>query len=137
MRKLLIVAGLAAATAVPTAASAQSAWQQYNPFAAPARGADACYSQQQNARMKGALAGAAVGAVAGSQLAGNGARTEGAVLAGAIGAVGGQEFGRRSVNCAPAYAPQGAYGYRQPQPNGQPAYGYAQPAPQPYGYYPR
>lgn len=87
MRKHLLAAGIAAATLIPTFALAQTA---------PCR--------TENNRMVGTVAGAGIGALAGSAVAGHGNKTEGAVLGGVLGAVIGNQVSKGgSDNCARAY----------------------------------
>lgn len=104
----------AAATLIPAAASAQSYGYRDN-------GYNQGYSQSYNDRCRtlgqgrtgaGALIGAGVGAVAGSQIAARGNRTEGSIIGGVLGALVGSQVGRASNdNCrsdtrysqAPAY----------------------------------
>jgi hypothetical protein len=88
MRKLLLIAGVAALT-VPGMAMAQPD----------------CRQQQHNNRVAGTVVGAGVGALAGSALAGPHSRGAGAVL-GAVGggALGNIAGGAASANCAPAQA---------------------------------
>lgn len=59
------------------------------------------YSYQQNNnndQVVGGLLGAGLGAIAGSQLAGNGARTEGSVLGAVVGGVAGAALANRNSN---------------------------------------
>lgn len=86
MRKHLLAAGIAAAALIPTLALAQ-----------PCR--------TENNRMVGTVAGAGIGALAGSAVAGHGNKTEGAVLGGVLGAIVGNQVtkGGSSNNCAQAY----------------------------------
>jgi hypothetical protein len=87
MRKHLLAAGIAAATLIPTFALAQTA---------PCR--------TENNRMVGTVAGAGIGALAGSAVAGHGNKTEGAVLGGVLGAIVGNQVTKGSSdNCARAY----------------------------------
>jgi surface antigen len=89
MRKLVICAALAAATAVPAVASAQTR----------------CVNPQTNATA-GALVGAAGGALVGSQLADRGSRDKGAILGAIGGALIGGAVGNNQVRC-----PEGYYRY--------------------------
>lgn len=115
MRKLLIIAGLAAATAgaLPAVASADTR----------------CVNPQTNATT-GALVGAVGGAAVGSALAGRHSRGEGAVLGALGGALLGGAVGHSQTRC-----PDGYYAYddstRQYYDNSGAVYqpqGYAQPA---------
>jgi hypothetical protein len=60
---------------------------------------DPCVAQQRRTANTGTAAGAVVGALLGSQVAGNGARTEGAVLGAGIGAVAGHQIAKSRVKC--------------------------------------
>ena len=55
---------------------------------------DRCRADRQNNQVAGALAGAAIGALAGSAIAGNNSNTEGAVIGGGVGAVAGSQVAR-------------------------------------------
>lgn len=116
---MAMAAGLAA---VPTFASAQA----YGASPAPGYGGGYSYNGCQRARTDrgtgGALVGAGIGALAGSNVAARGNRTEGAVLGGILGAVIGANVGKTSAACQPGqpgayqqgYAPQDGYsGYDQ------------------------
>jgi hypothetical protein len=131
------VAGLAALAllaGVPVAASAQP-----YPSAVPPVGAydggyryDACQRSLTNRGTGGALVGAGIGAVAGSNIAAGGNRTEGAVLGGLLGAVIGASVGRSSAACEPGtyqqgYQPDGYQSGYAEAPQGDPRDGY-------YGY---
>ncbi len=69
MRIQTLVAGACAAALIPTLALAQQTCEQ-----------------RQSTRVVGTLAGAGIGALAGSAIAGHGARNEGAVVGGVAGA---------------------------------------------------
>jgi uncharacterized protein YcfJ len=87
MRKHLLAGGIAAAVLIPSFAMAQTA---------------PCTTQ--NNRMVGTVAGAGIGALAGSAVAGHNNKTEGAVLGGVLGAVIGNQVSKGSTdNCARAY----------------------------------
>ncbi len=98
---ITMLAGLAG---VPTAASAQ-------PYAGPESGGgyqyDACQRERSNRGTGGALIGAGIGAVTGSNVASGGARTEGAVLGGLLGAIIGGKVGVNSAACQPGTYTQG------------------------------
>jgi uncharacterized protein YcfJ len=65
----------------------------------------------QNNRMVGTVAGAGLGALAGSAVAGHGNKTEGAVLGGVLGAVIGNQVSKgHTDNCARAYGYYDAQG---------------------------
>jgi hypothetical protein len=55
---------------------------------------DRCRADRQNNQVAGALAGAAIGALAGSAIAGNSSNTEGAVIGGGVGAVAGSQIAK-------------------------------------------
>ena len=86
MRTLIICAALAAATAVPAVASAQTR----------------CVNPRTNATA-GALVGAAGGALIGSQLASRGSRDKGAILGALGGAVLGGSIGNSQTRCPDGY----------------------------------
>lgn len=129
MRKLIICAALAAATAVPAVASAQAR----------------CVNPRTNATA-GALVGAAGGALIGSQLASRGSRDKGAILGALGGAVLGGSIGNSQVRCPDGYYREenGHYydnnGSEYRYDNGPPPGAYGPPPPQPgmayrEGYY--
>ena len=68
-----------------------------------------CKQDEDNRQILGGLAGAVLGAVAGSQLAGRGARTEGSVIAGTIGALAGAGIADKTIDCDPVYPQQQGY----------------------------
>ena len=68
-----------------------------------------CKQDEDNRQILGGLAGAVLGAVAGSQLAGSGARTEGSVIAGTIGALAGAGIADKTIDCDPVYPQQQGY----------------------------
>ena len=88
MRKQLIVAGIAAATLIPTFAFAQQSCEE-----------------RRNNRVAGTVVGGVLGALAGSAVAGRGDRNEGAVIGGVGGAVIGNQVSKGNGDC------QRAYGY--------------------------
>jgi hypothetical protein len=89
MRKLLLIAGVAA-LAIPSIASAQPS----------------CREQEHDNRVAGTFAGAGLGALLGSAIAGPGSRGAGAVMGAVGGGVIGNAAGGSSVTCA---APAGYY----------------------------
>lgn len=109
-----------AAVALPGLASAQS----YDYRQAPAYGGygyDQTYNRDyrqcdsRDRQATGAVVGAAIGAIAGSQVSARGRRTENSVLGGILGAVVGAGVGGDSANCygqADRYD-QSRYGYDQ------------------------
>lgn len=116
------VAGLAAMTMVaglamvPTFASAQP----YSPGASQGYDGgyryDACQRARTNRGTGGALVGAGLGALAGSNVAARGNRTEGAVLGGLLGAVIGANVGKTAAACEPGQPGSYQQGYAAPQP---------------------
>jgi len=100
---------LICATALAAAPSVAAA-QPSRPEAAPSEPAgdgyapepdayDACHRDRVQRGTGGALLGAGLGALAGSNVAGKGARTEGAVLGGVLGAIIGGNVGASSTAC--------------------------------------
>jgi hypothetical protein len=88
MRKHLLAASIAAITLIPTFAAAQQT----------------CEERRSN-RVAGTVVGGALGALAGSAIAGRGDRNEGAVIGGVGGAVLGNQLSKGNGDC------QRAYGY--------------------------
>ena len=86
MRKTLIAAGIAAAALIPSFALAQSS----------------CDQRHDN-RVVGTVAGAGIGALAGSAIAGRGDHTTGALIGGGVGALIGNQATRSNQDCAHAY----------------------------------
>jgi len=86
MRKYLLAAGIAAATLIPTFALAQQTCEQ-----------------QRSTRVVGTVAGAGLGALLGSAVAGHGDRTTGAVIGGVGGAFVGNRIAKPNADCAHAY----------------------------------
>lgn len=115
------VASLACfATVLPTVATAQS----YGP--APVYGQptyDPCVREQRQRQASAGLLGAAIGAVAGSQIANRGNRTEGSILGGVVGAAIGAGVGGSSAACTPgAQVPMPIEVYDSPPPPPPPVY---------------
>jgi hypothetical protein len=86
MRNYLFVAGIAAATLLPSFAFAQTS----------------CERQHDN-RVATTVGGGVLGALIGSAVAGHGDKTTGAVIGGVGGAVIGNQVGKPSADCAHAY----------------------------------
>jgi hypothetical protein len=86
MRKLVLVAGLAAAALVPSFAFAQSSCEQ-----------------QRDSHVTGTLAGAGIGALLGSAIAPRGDKAAGAVIGAVGGGVIGNQATRPDADCAHAY----------------------------------
>ena len=86
MRKLTLVAGFAAAALIPSLASAQASCEQ-----------------QRDNRAVGTVAGAGIGALLGSAIAGHRDRTAGAVVGGVGGAIVGNQISKPNADCAHAY----------------------------------
>lgn len=61
---------------------------------------DICRAQRNHAATTGTVAGAVVGGILGSQVAGRGNRTEGTIVGAVVGGVAGNAIGRNSVRCA-------------------------------------
>lgn len=105
---MTMVAGL---TAIPSFASAQT----YGSGSAPGYDGgyryDACQRERTSRGTGGALVGAGIGAVAGSNVAARGNRTEGAVLGGILGAVIGANVGKSAAACEPGQADSYQQGY--------------------------
>jgi hypothetical protein len=123
------IAALACASAValPGVASAQSYGYGYPPaygYGSYSRGTyyDPCVHDQRQRATTGGVLGAAIGAVAGSQLAARGRRTEGSVLGGVLGAALGAGVGNSSAACDSRYRRDADYGYQGTYV--PPAYGY-------------
>lgn len=97
----------------------------YNSYGSQDRYNDPCVGDQRSRTAGGGVLGAAIGAVAGSQLAARGRRTEGSVLGGVLGAAIGAGVGNSSANCDSRYR-SSSYGYSQPygETYVPPAYGY-------------
>ncbi len=95
MKAIITLAGAAAIAvstfAVPTISLAQSS-RSYG-------SGDVCASERRSTANRGTAAGAVVGALLGSQVAGHGAKTEGAVLGAGLGAVAGHQIAKNSVRC--------------------------------------
>lgn len=133
MKTRSTIAGLACVTlltgmaTVPTAAAAQS-----YPTTRSDGGYsyDACQRSRTNRGTGGALIGAGVGAITGSNIAAGGNRTEGAVLGGLLGAIIGAKVGTESAACQPGSYTQGAVGEPDSYAQGG-TYGYGD---DPYGY---
>lgn len=60
---------------------------------------NSCKSQENEARIAGAVIGAVLGGVLGSEVSGNGARTEGTAIGAVIGGLAGAGIGDEAVNC--------------------------------------
>lgn len=70
---------------------------------------ESCKRDEDNRQILGGFAGGVLGAVIGSQVAGNGARTEGSVIAGALGALAGAGIADKTIDCDPVYPEQTGY----------------------------
>jgi hypothetical protein len=86
MRLHQLVAGVAVAALIPTFALAQTTCEQ-----------------RQTNRAVGTIAGAGIGALLGSAVAGHGDRTTGAVVGGLGGALVGNQLAKSNADCAHAY----------------------------------
>lgn len=94
MRKVVWLAGVAAATLLPSIAFAQ----------------DRCEQRSDNREAAGTVLGAVAGAVVGSNVAGRHDRTAGAVVGGVVGAVAGNAIARSTADCDRAYGYYDQYG---------------------------
>lgn len=119
----------AATVALPGVASAQSYGYDYPPAygygnSGYSQGTyyDPCTRDQRQRATTGGLLGAAIGAVAGSQMAARGRRTEGSALGGVLGAAIGAGVGNSSAACDSRYQRDANYGYQGAYV--PPAYGY-------------
>jgi hypothetical protein len=106
----IAVLACASAVALPGVASAQSYGYDYPPAYGYGNGGysqgtyyDPCARDQRQRATTGGLLGAAIGAVAGSQLAARGRRTEGSALGGVLGAAIGAGVGNSSAACDSNY----------------------------------
>ena len=86
MRKFILAAGLAASALTPTFASAQRTCEEHS-----------------NNRVAGTVAGAGIGAILGSVIAGHGDKGVGALIGAAGGGLVGNQATRQSQDCAHAY----------------------------------
>jgi len=123
------IAALACASAValPGVASAQSYGYDYPPAysnSGYSQGTyyDPCVRDQRQRATTGGVLGAAIGAIAGSQMAARGRRTEGSALGGVLGAAIGAGVGNSSAACDSRYRSNADYGYQGTYV--PPAYGY-------------
>jgi hypothetical protein len=116
-----VAAVLGAVTLMPAAASAQSygygngyqnqGYSQpygYNQGYGNSGYRDRCQTLGQGRTGAGALIGAGVGAVAGSQIAARGNRTEGSIIGGVLGAIIGSQVGRASNSTCQSSPYQGS-----------------------------
>ncbi len=104
----LLMAGamaVAAVTAVPATAAAQSNYLSY------ANQDQVCAKKRQDRMVAGGALGAIAGAVLGSNVAGRGAKSEGGALGAVAGAVAGGMIGRNTAKCGP----YDQYGYHNGQ----------------------
>lgn len=86
MRNHLLLAGIAVAALIPVGALAQTTCDQ-----------------GQNNRVVSTMAGAGIGALLGSAIAGHGDKTTGAVIGGVGGAIAGNQLSKGQPDCAHAY----------------------------------
>jgi hypothetical protein len=93
MRKLLLIAGLAATLAAPSFSQA----------------ATSCERAKSNQRVAGTVAGGLLGALAGSAIAGNSSNTAGVVVGGVAGAVAGNQLAKSKRPCPPGYVQRSYY----------------------------
>jgi outer membrane lipoprotein SlyB len=88
---------------------------------------DPCARDRTQRGTTGGLAGAAIGALAGGNIAARNARTEGAVIGALAGAAIGSKVGRNGAACQPGASADYGYqgqGYEQPYAQGGSSYGY-------------
>lgn len=92
-----------AATVLPGIASAQTYGYDYPSAYNQSSNAyyDPCVREQRERQAGSGLLGAAIGAIAGSQVASRGRRTEGSLLGGVVGAAIGAGVGRGTAACQP------------------------------------
>ena len=91
-----------AATALPGVATAQSYGSAYgSTYGRGQASYDPCIRETRERQTTGGLVGAAIGAIAGSQIASSGRRTEGSVLGGVVGAAIGAGVGGSAAACTP------------------------------------
>ncbi len=95
MKAIITLAGALAIAASTLAAPEFAAAQSRRDYGA----GDPCRAQQRSAANKGTAAGAILGAIVGSQVAGNGARTEGSILGAGVGAVAGHQIAKGNFKC--------------------------------------
>lgn len=126
---IALISKKASAVALPGVASAQSYGYDYPPAYGYGSGGysqgtyyDPCVRDQRQRATTGGLLGAAIGAVAGSQMAARGRRTEGSALGGVLGAAIGAGVGNSSAACDSRYRRDADYGYQGTRV--PPAYGY-------------
>jgi hypothetical protein len=131
IKALLLVTALGA-SALPASA------QAYN---------QDCRDRQEN-RAGGAILGAIVGGVLGSNVAARGHRGDGTAVGGLLGGVIGSEIGRGATRCPTTYGsvgqpnypvnsyPANTYPAQPPYPQSYPDAGAYPPPPADYGYYP-
>jgi hypothetical protein len=94
MRKLFLIAGLAAVVAAPV---------PFNPTVSTAEARTACERDRSNARVAGTVGGGLLGALAGRAIAGRGDNTEGMIIGGVAGAVAGNQLLKKRSPCPPGY----------------------------------
>lgn len=94
MRKLFLIAGLAAAVAAPATVS-------FAPVEAAAK--TACERNRSNTRIAGTVGGGILGALAGRAIAGRGDNAEGTIIGGVAGAVAGNQLLKKKGPCPDGY----------------------------------
>jgi hypothetical protein len=94
MRKIFLIAGLAAVVAAPL---------PFNPTISTAEARTACERDRSNARIAGTVGGGLLGALAGRAIAGRGENTEGMIIGGVAGAVAGNQLLKKKSPCPPGY----------------------------------
>ena len=106
-----------AATVMPTMASAQNYGQNYGSYGQNQAYYDPCVREQRERQAGSGMLGAAIGAIAGSQVASRGRRTEGSLLGGVLGAAIGAGVGRGTAACTPGDYPPAAPVYYETRPS--------------------
>lgn len=110
-----LAAAACAAMVLPTTASAQTYGYDYPSAYSNNTYYDPCARDQRERQAGAGLLGAAIGAVAGSQVASRGRRTEGSLLGGVLGAAVGAGVGRGTAACQSTYQRSAHYqGYETP-----------------------
>lgn len=102
---VMVSTAFAGLAALPSMASAQTysygnGYNNYGDHTAHAK----CKSNEQDKKVAGAVIGGILGAVAGSQVSGDGARTEGSAIGAVAGGLLGAGIADKSIDCDPEYA---------------------------------
>lgn len=105
MRPLVLICVASTAAAALSACSSN-----YSRYAYDNSPYGHCERQRSNNRVAGTVAGAAIGALAGSAIAGNSSNTEGTIAGGVIGGVIGNQVAKNSNPCPAGYYRYDSYG---------------------------